>query len=161
VGAFVVGYFVNAVSSLMEDVYNWTIGGKPSDKLLRINPDKNYNGTWKVKFYQTKETIALLKKELGDKNASEDAMFKTAMRIANGEKETRVSDFNAHYAFARTMLTAMLIITVILLVRFPCNWQAYLSFISLVISWERYKERGYYYAREVLNVYLNYQKKTE
>lgn len=97
----------------------------------------------------------MLKAEIGDNNANEDMMFKTAMRIANGEKDTRVPDFNAHYAFARAMLTAMLIITVVVIWAFYCHWQAYLVLIPLGLAWERFKERGYYYAREILNVYLN------
>jgi hypothetical protein len=33
--------------------------------------------------------------------------------------------------------------------------------ILLIISWNRFKERGYYYAREVLNEYLKRTDKKE
>jgi len=154
VGACIVGYFVNTMGSILEGVYEWTIGGKPSNKLLRVNPNKNYTGIWKVKFYQTPKVIELLKTEM-DAGADEDAMFKAAMRVANDKKDTRISDFDAHYAFSRTMLTAMIIITIVLIANYPCCWQVYLVLIPLLLSWERYKERGYYFGVEVLNVYLN------
>jgi hypothetical protein len=156
--AFIVGYFINAISSLLERFYYWTIGGMPSDKLLRINLQKKYSGISKVRFYHTEEVVAMLKQDLNDSNANERKMFSYAMRFSNGDEKCRVPDFNAHYAFSRVMLTTILIITIILLFHFYNKWETYLVFIPLILSWSRYRERGYYYAREVLNEYLKKRK---
>lgn len=154
VGAFIIGYFINTISSLLEGFYYWTIGGKPSDKILRIHPRKNYSGISKVRFYHTAKVITMLKQDLEDNNAIDGEMFSYAMCFSNSDEKSRVPDFNAHYAFSRVMLTTMLIVTVILLIRFYDCWETYLVFIPLILSWNRYRERGYYYAREVLNEYL-------
>jgi hypothetical protein len=156
--AFVIGYFINAISSLLEEFYYWTIGGRPSDKLLQVNSKKGYSGIYKVRFYQTIEIINMLKQDVKDNNANERKMFAAAMRMTNGDDKGRVQYFNAHYAFSRAMLTAMLMITAILLFRFYDKWETYLVLIPLILSWNRYRERGYYYAKEVLNEYLKKKK---
>jgi hypothetical protein len=156
--AFVIGYFINAISSLLEEFYYWTIGGRPSDKLLQVNSKKGYSGIYKVRFYQTIEIINMLKQDVKDNNANERKMFAAAMGMTNGDDKSRVQDFNAHYAFSRVMLTTMLMVTAILLFRFYDNWETYLVLIPLILSWNRYRERGYYYAKEVLNEYLKKKK---
>ncbi|MBD0331399.1 MAG: hypothetical protein ICV66_01975 [Chitinophagaceae bacterium] len=76
------------------------------------------------------------------------------MRYANG-LNSRVDDFNAMYAFSRSLLTTLLVGTVVLLIDNYNNWRYYAVLIpSLIVVWLRCKQRGYYYAREVLNVYL-------
>jgi hypothetical protein len=157
-GAFVIGYFINTISSLLEGFYYWTIGGMPSDKLLRINSQKKYSGISKIRFYHTAEVVAMLQQDLNDSDANERKMFSHAMIFSSSDEKCRVPDFNAHYAFSRVMLTTMLIIAVILLCRFYDKWGTYLIFIPLILSWNRYRERGYYYAREVLNEYLKKKK---
>jgi hypothetical protein len=157
--AFVIGYFINIISSLLEKFFYWTIGGMPSDRLLKIKQGKNYSGTNKIKFYQTQKVIQLLKEDVGDKDASERKMFAKAMRIANNNEKSRAYDFNAHYAFSRVVLTTFLLITIILIIKYPCCWKTYLIIIPLLLAWERYRERGYYYAKEVLNEYIEYKEK--
>lgn len=154
-GSFVIGYFINAISSLFEGFYYWTIGGKPSNKILRTNQRKEYSGISKVRFYHTYKVIDMLKQDLVDNEANEEKMFSYAMAISNSNKKSRVPDFNAHYAFSRIMLTTTLIIAIILLFNFYNKWEIYLILIPLILlSWNRYKERSYYYAREVLNEYM-------
>lgn len=145
--AFLLGYLMNAVSSWLEDLYNWSWGGKPSDRLL---DGKNI---WKVSFYQSAKVKSLLLTESGNPNASNDELFSIAMRYGNGQ--SRVDDFNAMYAFARVLLTTVLIGTVILLVDHYDQLEYYVFLLpTLFAVWLRCKQRGYYYAREVLNVYL-------
>lgn len=152
--AFIVGYFINTLSSLLEDFFYWTIGGMPSNKLLKIDPNKRYTGIRKVKFYQAQKVIEMLKIDVDDVNASEGKMFGRAMRISSGNEKSRVPDFNAHYALSRTVLTVMLIISGVLIIHYYGCWKTYLIIIPLLLAWERYRERGYYFAREVLNEYL-------
>lgn len=78
------------------------------------------------------------------------------MRKVNSCEQSRVPTFNAHYALSRTILTAILFVDVTLAFNYYNNWIFWVSAILiLVISWNRYKERSYYYVREVLNTYLS------
>ena len=166
--AFVLGYVINSVGSLLEPIYFFTIGGKPSTRLLNEGKEDHcwlYNlfvpkntGIKKVCFYETANVRKILIEGLKDEHPSEDRLFCKAMREVNGEQNSRVQDFNAHYALSRTILTTILISTILVIVSHPCCWQSYLSIIVLLICWNRYKERAYYYAREVLNEYLRKNK---
>lgn len=153
--AFVVGYLINAISSLLENFWYWTIGGMPSDKLLTIDPNKNYTGIYRVRFYEAEKAIASLKEDLNNQEATTRQMFGCAMRKTNGNQDSRVPDFNAQYAFSRVLLTTLFFVTIIAIAYHLCDWRYYLMIIPTVIAWNRFRERGYYYAKEVLNEYLN------
>lgn len=157
--AYVVGYLINSISSLLEPFWYKSIGGIPSDKLLTIEAGKTYTGISKVRFYEAEKAIQLLKAETGDANASTRKMFACAMRLTNGDSSTRVQDFNAQYAFSRVLLTTIFFVTIAVISTHYGVWQSYLLLIALVICWNRFKERGYYYAREVLNEYLKQKDK--
>lgn len=163
--SFLCGYIINSIGSLLEPIYYFTIGGKPSNRLLSDNNEKHnclYNlfipkntGINRVRFYETKKVREMLLKGLEKENPSEDRLFSKAMREVSGNQDSRVPDFNAHYALSRTILTTVLISTVLLLISsYSSCWQSYLSIVVLLICWNRYRERAYYYAREVLNEYM-------
>lgn len=159
---YLAGYFINAIGSLLEGFYYKTINGMPSDKLLTLVNGQNWTGCKRVKFYEAEKAIATLKKELNDQHASERKMFGCAMRKVNGCEDCRVPAFNAQYAWARTILTTILIADTLCAFRFYNEWQFWpIAMILLIISWNRFKERGYYYAREVLNEYLKRTDKKE
>ena len=150
--AFLLGYIINTLSSWLEDFYNLTWGGKPSTQLLK---GKNI---WKVHFYQSTEVVKLLTIDIDKPHPSEDELFSVAMRCANGP-DTRVADFNALYAFSRAMLTTTLISYLLFNYEYYDYWRFHVIAISLiVICWLRCKQRGYYYAKEVLTVYLKSKK---
>ncbi len=152
---YIAGYFINAIGSLIEFIYYKTICGKPSDKLLTPVPGQNWTGCSKVRFYEAQRVIDSLRRELNDANASTQKMFGCAMRKVNGCEDSRVPAFNAQFAWSRTILTTILISTILFAIRYYDEWIFWVASISLlVISWNRFKERGYYYAREVLNEYL-------
>ena len=151
---YLVGYFINALGSLFESLYYKTINGMPSDKLLTLVEGQNWTGCNRVKFYEAEKAIEALRNELNDPHASERKMFGCAMRKVNGCEDSRVPAFNAQYAWSRTILTTMLILDFLCAFRYYNDWLFWLiAVILLVISWNRFKERGYYYAREVLNEY--------
>ena len=166
--AFVYGYIINSVGSLLEPMYYYTIGGKPSTRLLHNGKEKHCwlyhffvpknTGIKKVRFYETENVRKLLIKGLENENPSENRLFYKAMREVNSNQDSRVPDFNAHYALSRTILTTILISTILVISSHPHCWKSYLSIIVLLICWNRYKERAYYYAREVLNEYLKNNK---
>jgi hypothetical protein len=146
--AFLLGFLINSISSWLEDFYFLTWGGKPSDCLL------DGRDIWKVRFYQSQRVRELLKTESKNDKAKNDELFSIAMRYAN-LKDSRVEDFNATYAFSRSILTTVLIGGVFLLIRNYTDWNYYLMIMpTLLVVWLRCKQRGYYYAREVLTVYL-------
>ena len=147
--AFLFGYLMNTISSWLEDFYFFTWGGKPSNRLL------DGKGIWKVKFYHHVKAKNLLSNDCSNPNAKNDELFFVAMRYANGSKDTRVDDFNALYAFPRSLLTTVFIGTIILIFENYKDWRYYVTLIpSLLIVWLRCKQRAYYYVREVLNIYL-------
>lgn len=152
---YVVGYFLDALSSFIEPFLYKTICGKPSDKLLTPIPGQKWTGIKKVKFYFPERAVECLKSDTKDDNASTDKMFGYAMRMVNANKDSRVPDFNGHYALSRVLLTSVLISVIIIEANYACVWYSWLVSIPvLLLAWNRYKERGYYYAREVLNEYL-------
>lgn len=147
--AFLLGYVINAISSWLEDFYFFTWGGKPSNNLLQGKD------IWKVRFYAHSKVQELLKQDTSNSNPSHDELFSIAMREANAKKDPRVEDFNALYAFSRVLLTTTLLATFLLGARFYNDWRFYvISIPILLIIWLRAKQRGYYYAKEVINVYL-------
>ncbi|WP_298064086.1 hypothetical protein [uncultured Rikenella sp.] len=166
--AFVCGYVINSVGSLLEPIYYFTIGGKPSTRLLNEGTEEHCwlyhvfvpknTGIKKARFYETENVRKILIKGFKDENPSEDRLFSKAMREVNGDQDSRVPDFNAHYALSRTILTTVLISAILIIWSNLYCWQSYLSIIVVLICWSRYKERAYYYAREVLNEYLKKNK---
>ena len=147
--AFVAGYFVNALGSWLESFYFWTWGGKPSTRLLKGRPIRS------VGFYHGEQARQLLQQESPRPEASEDELFSIAMRNVPYGKDSRVETFNAQYAFSRNILTAALI-ALLLLHRDYLNDPRWLILIlpAVLMAWHRCKERGYYLAKEVLQVYL-------
>lgn len=149
--AFLLGYIMNAVGSWFEDIYVFSWGGKPSSNLLRGK------SIWKIKFYNYRQVRQHLMQKSANTNPNDDELFAIAMRDVASIKDTRIDDFNAIYAFARTMLTTSLIGGILILTRNYTDWQYYIGvFLIILVLWYRCKQRGYYYAKEILNVYCRF-----
>lgn len=167
--AFLCGYIINSIGSLLEPIYYFTIGGKPSSRLLDENKKKHNRlyhffiprntGIEKVRFYETADVRKLLINKFEEENVTDDRLFCEAMRTVSSSQDSRVQEFNAHYALSRSILTMVLISTIFIIATNPSCWQSYISIVVVLICWNRYKERAYYYAREVLNEYLKETKK--
>ena len=156
---YIVGYFLNAISSLVEPLLYKSICGKPSDKLLTPVSGQKWTGIKKVKFYFAGDAVKALKEDTGDVDATTDKMFGYAMRMANSNKDCRVPDFNGHYALSRVILTTVIFAVIIVEIKFFLVWYSWpISIVTLLLAWNRYRERGYYYAREVLSEYLKNRK---
>lgn len=159
--AYGVGYMLNAISALLEPVYYWFMGGMPSGRLLKepkptlCGKNRNYTGFGRIRFYDYERVIGLLKEELNDNDADERKMFGRAMSYSNSNEKTRVPDFNAQYAFSRVMLTLVLVSAGVILSKFYAIWWVWIiAVLAIFLAGNRCKERGYYYAREVLIEYL-------
>ena len=68
--AYVLGYILNAISGLVEPFYFWTMGGRPSDKLLTTPPKncssgkiKEYTGYGRIKFFHYDKVIKMRSEE--------------------------------------------------------------------------------------------------
>ena len=156
---YVVGYFVDAISSLIEPLLNKTICGMPSDRLLTPVPGQKWTGIKKVKFFFTNEAVKALREDTKDDEADTKKMFGYAMRMVNSNKDCRVPDFNGHYALSRVIFTTVIVAVVIAEINYCNIWYSWLISIAvLFLAWNRFRERGYYYAREVLNEYLKMKK---
>ena len=157
---YVVGYFLNAFSSFIEPFLYKTICGVPSDILLTPIPGKKWTGIRKVRFYFANEAVSALREDTKDENADTKKMFGYAMRMVNSNKDCRVPDFNGQYALSRVILTAVLIIVVLIEIQYANIWYSWpISISVLLMAWNRFRERAYYYAREVLNEYLKLKTK--
>lgn len=163
--AFVLGYLLNAVSALAENAYYFFMGGKPSEKLLtppkanRKGVKHNYTGFGRIRFFEYEKAIKLLRQELNKEKPEPQEMFDKAMSYSNSDDKTRVPDFNAHYAFSRVILTLVIVSSVILMTQYYNIWWAWLIAIGIILlAGRRCKERGYYYAKEVLIEYLKCKK---
>jgi len=150
---------INAISSLIEPLLFKSICGKPSDKFLTPVPGKPWTGTRKVKFYFPLQAVESLKKDTCDAEATTDKMFGYAMRMVNSNKDNRVSDFNGNYALSRVILTTAIFVAIVVECMFYDVWYSWLLSIAvLILSWNRFKESAYYYAKEVLTEYLKLKK---
>lgn len=150
--SYVVGYLNNTISSWSEGILDWSWGGKPSDQVLS---GKNI---WKVKFYDIEKVNEYLTNESQNSSPSLDHLFQIAMR--NTMTSERVVEFNSNYAFARNLIISFLISFVIINIKYWFNmWIFILSLSVLVIIWLRAKQRGFYFAREVLNTYIKIKDK--
>lgn len=145
--AFIIGYFVNTLSSWFEQPLFFLWGGEPS---LNILEGKSI---WKVKFYESEKAMELLKEECSSSSPSNDQLFSIAVRYAS--TDTRVSHFNTSYAFSRVILTTIFISSIFVIAHDYSSLPAwFVTFTLLFCSSLRCKQRAYYYAREILNVYL-------
>jgi len=145
--SYIIGYLNNTISSWSEGIFYWSWGGKPSDQLLL---GKNI---WKVKFYDNEKVKEYLKNESNNSSPSFDDLFQIAMRYAIANE--RVAEFNSNYALSRNLIISFLISSVILNIKYWFNmWILIVSVLLIVIIWLRAKQRGFYFAREVLNTYI-------
>ena len=152
---YFIGYFINSIGSLFECLYFKMIGGMPSDIFLTPVSGQKWTGYSRVKFYETERVMAALRSELCNDNASTRKMFACAMRRVNVCENSRVQAFNAQYACSRTILTTVWITALLCVFRYyNCVQFWVIALLMFAISLNRFKERGYYYSREVLNEYL-------
>lgn len=158
---FLTGYLVNACGSIFEPFYYFLIGGKPSVNLLKASYcTKNSSHplfnklNFGIHLYEQKKIRELLLKGVEDKNPSEDLLFAKAMRAVIGNDKSRIHDFNASYALSRTILTATICLVSIYLFHNHSEWSDFFPILLLLIILYRYRQYGYYFAREVLTQYL-------
>ncbi|PXV60121.1 hypothetical protein CLV62_13141 [Dysgonomonas alginatilytica] len=75
------------------------------------------------------------------------------MRHVFTSKDHRAEDFSNSYAFSRTMLTCAIISSIVIIITYYDDWRAYLAIPVVIIFWYWAKQRGYYFAKEILQIY--------
>lgn len=150
--AYGIGFIVQTLASWAEDLLYLTWGGKPSNQLL------NGKDMWKVKFYSWQKAKELLEKEAlesGLTNLTTDSLFEIAMRKVYAQKYDRVNNFNSIYAFSRSLTLAFFVSAILTLAFQSRNIKlVFILLILTLVTWYRTKQRGFYYAKEVLNMYI-------
>jgi hypothetical protein len=82
------------------------------------------------------------------------------MRQTSSTENERIKDFNANYAFTRSLLTTTLIASTLLIIENINDYRYYAALLPILfITWYRCKQRAFYYAKEVLCEYLNLKEK--
>lgn len=143
--AYILGYFINLISSWLENIYFWTWGGDPATQLLEGKK------CGRIKFYE-KDKVNKFVKDLNE--SSNKKIFQIAMRISSESK--RVSEMSASYAFSRSILTTIILSYFVLLKVYSASIGFHIiSVVILLLAWHRAKERGFYYAKEVLSNAIN------
>lgn len=161
--AYVLGYFLNAFSALLAPLY-FRLTGKKASVVLLNEPEAHWYhvfgnptspGFDRIRFYEYKLAVELLREELNDPFADEAKMFNRALTYSRADDKSRVPDFNAKYAFSRAMLT-LVIVSIVLLrpVYHENSWFWPLSLTFLYLAWRRFKENDFYFVKEVLTEYL-------
>ena len=159
----VVGHLNQTLASVLEPVYEWTWGGKPSDQLL--GEKRRFRGFDVADGLRVRDLL-LSRMQMNhgadETSISVGSLFSYAMRLVNKTGYPRVARFNALYAYHRGMLTSLLClmaISLVLLVRVwvvsgevPWPWGGILVCMlgACVLVWYRTRQRGYYFVREVL-----------
>ncbi len=160
--AYSLGHVIQAISSFVQPIYYFLWGGIPSDNLLsgKSNMLGEYRGQI-VKQLKDALDIGSSKEAGGDYKE----VFSRAMAVVNSEKIGRVEAFNASYAFHRALLTStwMLssLLTIILILAYlnelSLNENGSAIAIVMILGWAsatieffRTRQRGYYFAKEVI-----------
>jgi hypothetical protein len=154
--AVFMGHFVQAISSLIEPVLEWTWGGRASEQALREGLGTRYLPADAAKRIKQKLATCVGSAE------SDRSLFLYAMQKAETSGNSRVAKFNGLYAYHRAMFT--LILVGILLLLAAMRWGAVRQWstpekietliaavVLLLITWRRAKQRAFYYVREVLS----------
>lgn len=145
--AFGLGYLLNIISSLLEEFYFLTWCGRPSCNLL------DGKGMWKIKQFNHEKLKNHLKSKTDNTTPCNKELFSIAMRTVASTKDTRMEDFSNSYAFSRTMLTCSILSSIVLIANYYNDWRVYLSLLVVILFWYRAKQRGYYFSKEVFQIY--------
>lgn len=140
---YVVGYFIDTMSSWFETIYFKTWGGKPSAQLMKGR------GMKKVTSLSNIECIKQnIRGNVVGVIDNDEELFRVAL---SDSANSRAPEFQNLYAFSRSLLTTLIISFLTLVPKFYNIWYFYaLSLLIILIAWHRAKQKAYYFAREVL-----------
>ena len=146
--AYILGYFICIIAGWLEVFLFWTWGGEPGLQLLEGKK------CGRIKFYETTRIKSLVK---NDEEESNIKIFQIAMRLSS--QGAKVSEMNASYAFSKSILISIIIIYLILSsLYYGSIFFHVVCILMIFMAWRRSKERGFYYAKEILMEAVNNMK---
>lgn len=139
ISALVTGELVSALSSLLQPYYFLSWGGSSAERALSGKEIHD-----KAKF---------LCEHFG---CDESKVFEEAMTFANKHNFGRVEYFNMSYGYIRSLLTSTLLVLILTLSLWMWTGQRHpflmtVEIVVLFVFWVRAKQKGLYYAQEVIN----------
>ena len=153
--SFCVGYLINGIGSWCQDWLFWLMGGKPTERILTKKEGCSYSGTNHIRFYFSAEILDMLKSELNESDAS---ISKYAARMCQHfvlDENSRIKDFNASYAFARSLIITTTLIAGMVLSVYYDKFIAYFVLALPILCFFRCKDRAFHYAKEVATQYYH------
>ena len=164
--AYYAGHLLAAIGSWIQPILYFLWLGKPSRRILvkktsHIHPDVRESVRQKLaKECAFPDNVPECWRE---RTKYLDGVFSHASSICNRKNLGRVTEFNAKYALHRSLLVASILLAGIAISmaevftdNLKSDWLTWLivgCFIISGISFFRARQRGYYYAREVLRMY--------
>ncbi len=154
---YTIGQVVQGLSSMMQPVYYKLWGGMPSTVIVE-GKSRRLKG---ARLERVMSALAAYFDSPADTADEREGLFADAMALCNRETLGRVADFNASYAFHRALLTTGAVTTILLAVavysasasvRPGVIYFACLSVVLTAIEFVRARQRGEYFAVEVLNM---------
>lgn len=160
--AFILGYFINAISSWGEWILFWTWRGKPSRRLIAGEAPPKFQIPTILNIQSSLKDELKLSGAFKDLTNTElDQAFNYTNSFAN-QGTNRIGEFNAAYAFSRGLVFAFLGAWLTFFSFSFClditpswisNYSYHLLWVGILIAWYRTKERGYYLSRELIYNY--------
>lgn len=149
------GHLVQSLASLIEPILNKTWGGRASEVALTKGLGDRFLPLDAAVGIRAKLVAAT------SPDASKRTLFLHAMNLAESSGSSRVRTFNALYAYHRALVVLTLTAIILFIASFRGGFAASLPWKQaivvscilvalLVLFWNRTRERGFYYVREVL-----------
>ena len=148
---YLLGYFIDAIASLTEPVLFKLMKGSPGERILA----DNYKG--KIFVAQRVVLYEHLREHYPDLKPGTRAFFGVVASVASTKASTRLVEFQGAYVFARNIMVALIIAFLFNTAFFGEKYMSLLFAGLIVLCYYRAKQRGYYWAREAANVYIDHQ----
>ncbi len=150
VAAYILGYFVETIASLIERPLIFKLFGKnPAVKLLEGGRFLH------IDLDRIEQLNEIIEKDFEEKKDDKLSLFSTFYDIVNKKEYKRVNHFLEHYILSRNILVSFLIGGITYLsFHFDLKMLA-LFIVVLILLFLRTKQRNYYFAKEVISSYLH------
>jgi hypothetical protein len=153
--AVFLGFIVQALSSFIEPLLEYSWGGRPSRRIFSEGLGLRYLGIDEANRVKQKLVLA------AGPGQSDTAIFRYASQLSDAASVGRCTRFNGLYAYHRSLLTATMVS--ILLFSTSIEWGAAVGLsmgrvcllligacLLTVLLWHRTKQRSLYFAAEIL-----------
>lgn len=156
--SYATGCLTGALASWLQSFYDRPFRGDAAEVLLdpKKKAEDGSTGFGHIRFYDTERAVTLLKAEQpSEHEPTRYELFLRAKRVATATEGERLYEFNAQFGFARSLLTVLLFALPLQVLTHHCSCCTFLlNLLLIVLCWYRYRQRDFYYCKEVLDIYL-------